>query len=451
MVQKAVRGGPTGQGRAVVLTTAAFVALLPLLAFLLLGDLAWSLKERAVPELVKLQLMAFSQNLLLVNLMFGALPAGLALLAGPPVGAWSDRTRTRLGRRIPFLLAGAPLLAGSLVGLAYSEPLADYLLGLGVVAPGYRRQAVIGCILLFWTLYELITVMSTPLFLALITDTVPHRLLGRVFGLFRIVSLAVGALFFYYVFGNNVAGVAPQVMLVIAIVYLVAFTLLCLCIREPAYPPPTPTRQAWRGLERLGAGEGKAPWFYVLLFGAVGVSTISSLPVNINSQNAIAQFGVDPRGFGQAVAVTYCISIALALPLGWLADRFHPLRIGVWLVGLYALSMLAAWLCVTGRTSFLIWLVVHGVLAGAVLSGTASLLPIMLPAERFSELAAFYWSMTAILTVVLTLATGAVLDWSGSDFRLTFLAAGLFALIGTVLWIAALRAWRRATHAAPWS
>jgi maltose/moltooligosaccharide transporter len=34
-----------------------------------------------------------------------------ALFIQPPVGAWSDRIRTRIGRRMPFILIGAPISA----------------------------------------------------------------------------------------------------------------------------------------------------------------------------------------------------------------------------------------------------------------------------------------------------------------------------------------------------
>jgi Na+/melibiose symporter-like transporter len=48
-----------------------------------------------------------------------------ALFIQPPVGAWSDRIRTPLGRRIPFILIGAPIsaLAFGLVPLAAVLPL----------------------------------------------------------------------------------------------------------------------------------------------------------------------------------------------------------------------------------------------------------------------------------------------------------------------------------------
>ena len=48
-----------------------------------------------------------------------------ALFIQPPVGAWSDRVHTRLGRRIPFILVGAPIsaVAFGLIPLAAVLPL----------------------------------------------------------------------------------------------------------------------------------------------------------------------------------------------------------------------------------------------------------------------------------------------------------------------------------------
>src|SRR3989338_7937822 len=48
-----------------------------------------------------------------------------ALLIQPPVGAWSDRLHTPLGRRMPFILVGAPIgaLAFGLIPLAAVLPL----------------------------------------------------------------------------------------------------------------------------------------------------------------------------------------------------------------------------------------------------------------------------------------------------------------------------------------
>jgi maltose/moltooligosaccharide transporter len=414
--------------------TAAIAIGLPLLfCYLLLGDTAWALKERAVPDLFKAQLREFSQDTVLLNILFGALPAIIAMLVGPVVGAWSDRTRTRLGRRIPFLLVCAPLVSASLVGLAYSDLLGQYFWHLAGAPEAQRFQFTVACMCLFWTLYELFSILANALFIALINDTVPHPILGRFFGMFRIISLGIGVAFFYLLFNNDLPEIARTVMLSIAAAYVAGFMILCKGVKEPDYPPPE-TAQATSGLRLLRVeGEG-APWFYLLLFATLAVATICVLPVNINSYNAIGQFGVDRTSYGRAVAAAYSISIVLALPVGWLADRFHPLRVGFVALGLYALSMLFAWAMVDDRLSFLIWFVVHGVLAGTFLTGTAALLPALLPRARFSALAALSASMTALLTVVFTLGMGALLDWNGGDFRVIFLVAGVMAALGTVCW-----------------
>jgi len=207
-------------------------------------------------------------------------------------------------------------------------------------------------------------------------------------------------------------------------------------VKEPDYPQPTPAQKA--SLQVLRGDDGTSPWFYMLLFVTLAVATICVLPVNINSYNAISQFGVDRTDYGRAVAAAYSISIVLAMPVGWLADRFHPLRVGFVALCLYALSMLGAWEFVDGRLSFLVWFVVHAVLAGTFLTGTAALLPVMLPRARFSSLAALSASITGLLTVFFTIEMGSLLDANGRDFHVMFLVAGLLAALGTAFWLVVL-------------
>lgn len=410
---------------------------------LLLGDLAWSLKERSVLELAKAQLMLLNQNAVLLNVLFGALPALITLFVGPMVGAWSDRTRTRLGRRIPFLLATAPVVAAAIAGLAYHEPLGQLLARLAG-SPAPRASASLMTMMLCWTVFESASLIGNTLFIALINDTVPRHLIGRFFGLFRIISLAVGAGFFYFVFRHPLPDILRPALLLIGAIYLGGFLLLCCCVSEPALPPPDAAAGAGAQLRQL-AGSGAN--FYPLLLLGVAVAAVAVLPVNINSYNARAQFGVDQASFGAAIAVTYAISILLAWPLGWLADRYHPLYLGFAALTAYALAMLCAWLWMDGRNAFLAGLVVHGVLSGTFLTGTAALLPALLPRDRFSQLAALSGSMTALLTVAGSLAMGGLLDVSGRDFRLIFLAGGLLALTGSLIWYRLIRRYRRSAFA----
>lgn len=432
--QSAMRRVRTDAGETPAIAAAAIALGLPVLFFFLLtGDLAWSLKERSMPDLFKFQLREFSQDAVLLNVLFGALPSAISMFIGPVVGAWSDRTRTRFGRRIPFLLACAPLVCASMVGLAFSVPLGEALWQWTGAGAGLRERYIVACMCFFWTLFEIFSVLATALFMALVNDTVPQQILGRFFGMFRIISLGVGVAFFYFVFGNELPALVRPVMLAIAAVYFVGFMVLCKGVKEPQYPPPTLAQKA--SLQVLRGDDGTSPWFYLLLFVTLAIATICVMPVNINSYNAISQFGVDRTDYGRAVAAAYSISIILAMPVGWMADRFHPLRVGFVVLGLYALSMLGAWEFVEGRLSFLVWFVVHAVLAGTFLTGTAALLPVMLPRARFSSLAALSASITGLLTVIFTLGLGSLLDANGRDFHVIFLVAGVLAAIGTMCWL----------------
>ncbi|MCZ8077058.1 MAG: hypothetical protein O9341_23320 [Paucibacter sp.] len=74
-----------------------------LFALLLLGDFAWSLKERAVTPVAQVLLKQMQASDVFIALVVGSVPAGLGLLLGPIVAVRSDRHRGRWGRRIPYL------------------------------------------------------------------------------------------------------------------------------------------------------------------------------------------------------------------------------------------------------------------------------------------------------------------------------------------------------------
>jgi len=417
-------------------------ALVVLFFFLLLGDLAWSLKERSVQEVFKVILRKFSQNALLLNALVGALPAIVTMVVGPIVGSWSDRTRTRLGRRIPFLLATSPIVGVSIASMAFSEPIADFVMLLGLPAES-RPTVVLVCLVVSWTIFEVSTIIGNALFVALINDTVPRVVLGRFFGTFRMISLSVGATFFYFLFDNNLINIVRPLMIGIALIYVGGFGLLCWQVKEGSYPAPVTAAPS--GANRLGSyiRNSTSVRFFTLLFVVVAFATVSFLPVNINSFNASEQFGVDRAGYAKVIALTYLCSICIAFPIGWLADRFHPLGVGIVALTLYSISMLSGWVCVDDARTFSLFLLIHGIGAGVFLTCTASLLPKLLPADRFSELAAASAALTALMTVCLTLSVGALVDWAGRDFRLIFLASGVVSGLAVMGWIWLLRDFKR--------
>ena len=180
--------------------TAGGLALL--FVWLLWGDFAWQMKERATQPVVQVMMRQFKVSDLLTGFLVLALPAAIGIFLTPVISYRSDRHRGRWGRRIPFLLATAPLTTLSMCGMAFSPWIGTWLHGRMGWAPESLNLTVILVLGFFWTLLDFATVVATALFGALVNDVVPRQLIGRFYGLFRVVSLLAGIIFNSMVLGH---------------------------------------------------------------------------------------------------------------------------------------------------------------------------------------------------------------------------------------------------------
>lgn len=403
-----------------------------LLGWLLWGDFAWQMRERAVVPVAQLLLKRLHSSDLFVGLLVGSVPSALGMLLGPVVSTLSDRYRGRRGRRIPFLLAPTPFAALALIGLAFAPTLgrsAHEALGLHSPGPGTFSLAFFA---LFWTIFEVAAITNTNIFFALVNDVVPHELIGRSFGLFRAVSLLAGILFNYYLIAHAEAHYRA-IFIGVALLYAVGVTLMCLKVKEGAYPPPEPmTRRKGIPLAPVWAyfkdtfSNPHYRWIYV----ATTLATLAAGPVNTFSVFYAKSLGMDMGLYGKYLALTYVISFCLSYLLGWLADRFHPLRIATLSIGLYAAAMLLGGVFARTPGTFAVAFVAHGVLSGCLFTTIVPTFQLLFPKARFGEFYSASGLLSSLTFVALPPAVGAMLDATGHVYRYTFLTSGVVALLG---------------------
>ncbi|MEJ0000339.1 MAG: MFS transporter [Verrucomicrobiota bacterium] len=409
------------------------LGLAALFFWLLGGDFIWSLKERAVPPILQLLMRDHGASDVFAGLMVGSFPSLLALVASPIVSYHSDRFRGRWGRRIPFLAALIPLVAIAMPGLAASPWLGVALHhALGVRSPG-ADTSVLVCLALFWSLYEFSSIVGAMLFNALINDVVPPAVIGRFFGAFRGLSLLAGIVFNFYLFARATTDYVP-IFVGFGVFNVAALALLCLKVKEGSYPPPPVTDKGVAGIVHSVRDYFRDCFgysFYWILFAALTLGGIAFSPVNLFSV-FFAKGLIDPTRYGELVALTYVISLGLAYPLGALADRVHPLRVGTAALALYAAAALWGWLFARTPLTFEIAFVLHGVISGIYFTGTASLMLRLLPRGKFAQ----YASAGGILGCVFSVATGPVcgliLDHMNHDYHLTYLMSATLALVALV-------------------
>lgn len=407
--------------------------LIVLFFWLLWGDFAWMLKERSIPTVVQLLLKKFDASDTMTAILSGSLPQALAIVLGPIVSTLSDRHRGRMGRRIPFLLFPTPLAVVAILGLSFCAEIGRQLdQALGAHSPGLNASTLIA-LSFFWTLFEVTVTVVNSVFGGLINDTVPHSVIGRFYGLFRMLSLMAGILFFYEGLGKAEDHYRVLFFLVGA-VYAVGFTLMCLNVREGDYPPPPPRTPATLA-GRLRAvvayvRECFGRSYYLLYFGFSALGWMAFTPTNGFNLFFAKSVNMSMEAYGKYYALTYFCSLVLAYPLGVLADRFHPLRLGIVMFALYAVTTLWGGVFAVNASSFAFAFVAHGVLSGAWMTSVAALGQMLLPKVKYGQYASAGNIVSALGTITTGCLTGEFLDHIHHQYRYAYLISSVLAFTG---------------------
>ena len=167
---------------------------------------------------------AFKGRTLGLVLLAGAL---VSMIVAPIFGAMSDRVRSRLGRRRPFLIIGALGNMLALLGLAY-----------------LARPETLGFYIVAFMVVELFNNVATAPYSALIPDVVPAAQRGAAsgwLGLMTMLGNFLGGIMGLLL--GSIGGIAGAYWLLAAIL-LLGMLITVFSVKEPE-PPPLPPF-AWR-------------------------------------------------------------------------------------------------------------------------------------------------------------------------------------------------------------
>ena len=413
-----------------------------LFGWLLWGDFAWSLRDRGLWPVIQLLLKKFGASDSFMAIFMTSLPAALGMVLGPVISYNSDRHRGPRGRRIPFILWTTPVAALAMVGLAYSQVIAGHLQGWWGVGSLNVTTTTLLIFGLLWIVFEFAALTSGAVFGGLINDVVPVPLLGRFFGLFRAFSLLAGIVFNYWLIGAA-EDHFKWLFIGIAAVYGVGVLSMCLKVREGAYPPPpdvTPgSRRGFFASVKVYARECFSKPHYLWIFIALAVANLSFLPVNLYSVLFAKSIGVDMALYGKFLAITYVISLGLSYVLGSLADRFHPLRMGIASLALYASVMLVGGVMPATPRVFAVVLIIHGVASGTYFTTTASIGQRLFPRATFAQFASASGVLVSIVNMCISPIFGVILDRSNHHYHYTFGMSGGIALLALGLFLVVYR------------
>ncbi len=327
----------------------------------------------------------------------------------PIVGALSDRTRTRIGRRRPYFILGVALTAASLLYLAGFPPLVPMLAVLTVNA-------------------FFLNVAVDP-YMALLADLVPLDQRGRVgavlavFNMLGQIAATLAALFLW--------DRSPElVFVIVAAALVVSFAITTIFIREPDAPPRPrePFHLDVRGYARDLAAR-RDLLLYVLAASFYWMGTGGVLPY-------LTRFGVNVLGLSEGAAFQLLLpalagTIVAAVPAGYLADRRGKKPVLATGLLLYALVALVASQVAT-LPQALAAMGVVGLTNGVWTALYVPLLVDLVPAERAAEMTGLGSAVWSFAQPVGAVVAGLLIA-SADSYRVSFVGAAAFIFLSFLL------------------
>ena len=227
-----------------------------------------------------------------------------ALLIQPPIGAWSDRLRTPIGRRMPFILIGAPIgaVVFGIIPLAGALPLF------------FACATTLLLSMAFW---------RTPV-VALMPDITPSAYRSQANGIINFMG-GVGAILSFLV-GASLYEMNPAYPFWMgSILVIAAVVLVFIFIKEPKKYEGSEERPSMtKSLMEVLRDKDKSAIriFLAIFFWFLGYTAIEAL-FNLY---AINHLGISEANGGRMLGELSLIFVLFALPAGYIGSRFGRRR-----------------------------------------------------------------------------------------------------------------------------
>jgi maltose/moltooligosaccharide transporter len=348
-----------------------------------------------------------------------------ALFIQPPVGAWSDRLRTPIGRRMPFILIGAPVgaLAFGMIPLAAALPLFVACTSTLLLSMAFWRTPVV----------------------ALMPDITPSQYRSQANG---IINLMGGI-------GTIIASFAGSALYEInidfpfwmgSILVILATVLVFVFIKEPKdYQDSEQEPNMFESLQELFTSEEKsgARILLAIFFWFVAYTGIEAFL----TLYATKYVGISEGDSGRLLGHIGLLFVIFAVPAGMLGSRIGRritistgiILMAVMIFGLYilppdTLAKLITNLPVLGNIHGISLLLMPAGIAWAMINiNSLPMVVDMTTAARLGTFTGLYYLFSTLSAIVGPILNGTLVQLGGSRYNTIMLISPLFLVIALIL------------------
>ncbi len=172
-----------------------------------------------------------------VNILFNVIPMTIGTIMTPIISFKSDRTRSRLGRRIPYILFTAPFLVFFAGALGFSDDIIKYCKTIftedSMVSPFTAALIAIGILTVGFSFFN---EFVGTVYYYLLPDVMPRRIIGRFQGVSSMVGTGAGIAINIFLTPYQLTHI-KAIHVGVALLYFFGFGMLCWRVKEGEYPP----------------------------------------------------------------------------------------------------------------------------------------------------------------------------------------------------------------------
>lgn len=388
-------------------------------AWLLAGEVVFTLVDMIEPKVLPVLLKMHHASDKEIGIIVGSFNAVLQLIIMAPLGYYSDRLRTRWGRRIPLLFWAVPFASITLAITPFAPDIAARLLSIERISQWLRAWPTSPVVLVFGALvllYRTAQTCENVTFFGLLRDVVPDTHMGRFLALFRVFGAAGTFIITYWLLGHADTHSRP-IFIGVAALNLVGFSLICWFVREGTYPP-VDTRaeykegsRTWRAIKIFVGESYRHPiylWTYFVrtcLYGAL--LGLSGFVIFFPQY----ELGMDLPTIGHMMSWPALVWLVIAYPVGKLVDARGGLFVLKWSLVLMTFSYALSFFFVVGPKTFLLSSLATGVTFWIVMLSGLKLTQEIFHPQRYSQLAGANTIVQSILiAIVISPGAGWILD-----------------------------------------
>lgn len=314
----------------------------------------------------------------------------------PVVGAFSDRTRSRLGKRLPFLILGTLGMSMAAIGVSLSNTLTLLLI----------------CVI-FLSLFD--DTIIAP-WLALFQETTPETARGKMAGykaFLDILAVIGGRQAASLILASNRLSGHQQELILSGTIAVLLLTSL-IAVPKSSSGDNTPLRQSkstLRSIYKIDFGRDRVflLWAINRLFFWMGFVTLGTFSLFFALDVLQLQEADAHRYVGNLTMVVGIVILIIAIPAGKLADRFDRRAIVFWAC---LMAGLGTGILVVFEASSILWLagLLVGTGSGIYMSANLALLTDIVPSSEAGRYMGMAGVASAIGGAAARLLGGLVVD-----------------------------------------